>query len=51
MSFDIAAAGLVHHSHMVNDSVGECEFPCWKISYSGLSEETHVPLLEPSQGC
>lgn len=48
--FGLAAAGFVHHPYMVNDSVGKCEFPCGKISYSRISTETYVPLLESPQG-
>lgn len=46
-----AAAGVVHHTHMVNDSVGKCEFPGWKISCTWVSSETHIPMLEPPRGC
>ena len=51
MSNSSTAAGFVHYSYMVIDSVGKCEFPCWKISCARVSSETYIPLLEPPQGC
>ena len=48
--FGLAAAGFVYHPYMVTDSVGKCELPGGKISYSRLFTETDIPLLEPPQG-